>query len=150
MKVIIKSGGYGLHTAKGVKLVLRGAEIDVPEDEAERLASLGVAELVPGCEEAVITAPVAPGDDEAGIDPAEYAPVIEGDGEDESGDYPSPYTEDGLMLKTNKELETIITTELGLELPKKANKAALVKLIMDFYSIDGEEPPELGVEVPEA
>jgi len=148
MKVIIKSGGYGLHTAKGVKLVLRGAEIDVPEDEAKRLVSLGVAELVPGCEEAVITAPVAPGDDEAGIDPAEYAPVIEGDGEDENVEYPSPYTEDDLMLKTNKELETIIT-ELDLELPKKANKAALVKLIMDYYSIDGEKPPELGAEVPE-
>jgi len=116
-----------------------------PEVEA-RLVRAGIAQYcVSG---AVITAPVAHGDDEAGIDPAEYAPVIEGDGKDENVEYPSPYTEDDLMLKTNKELATIIT-ELDLELPKKANKAALVKLIMEYYSIDGEAPPELGAEVPE-
>lgn len=144
MKIIIKSGGYGLHTNGGVKLVLRGSMIDVPEDEAKRLAALGVAELVEAAEEAVITAPEDDPEAEPGIDPADYAPVVEGDGEA----YPDPYTEDGLMLKTNKELEAIIT-ELGLELPKKPNKAALVKLIMEYYSIDGEAPPELGAEVPE-
>ena len=117
-----------------------------PKVEA-RLVRAGVAEYYSA--EPVITACDVPVNDEAGIDPDEYAPVIEGDGEGESVEYPSPYTEEGLMLKTNKELENIITTELGLELPKKANKAALVKLIMDYYSIDGEEPPELGAEVPE-
>jgi hypothetical protein len=117
-----------------------------PEVEA-RLVRAGVAQY---CNmEPVITVPVVTEDDEAGIDPEEYAPVIEGDGEDESGEYPSPYTEDELMLKTNKELETIITAELGMDLPKKANKATLVKLIMDYYSIDGEAPPALDAEVPE-
>ena len=145
MRVIIKSGGYGLHTAKGVKLILKGTEIDLPDEEAKNLIAIDAAEPVPGYDEAVITAPIAPEDDEQGIDPDEYAPVIEGD----EGAYPDPYTEDGLMLKTNKELEAIIT-DAGLKLPKKANKAELVKMIMEFYSIDGEAPPELGAEVPEA
>lgn len=144
MKVIIKSGGYGLHTSSGVKLVQKGSMIDVPEAEAKYLAAIGAAEVLRTDADAVITAPAATEEAEPGIDPADYAPVVEGDGEA----YPDPYTEDGLMLKTNKELEAIIT-ELGLELPKKPNKAALVKQIMEYYSIDGEAPPELGAEVPE-
>lgn len=147
MKVIIKSGGYGMHTSGGVKLMLRGAEIDLPDDEARSLIETGAAERSGQDAEPVITAEAEAERDEACIDPSEYAPVLEDEGEANLPTFPE-YKEDDLMLKTNKELESIISG-LGLELPKKTNKAVLVKLIMDYFSIDGEEPPELGAEVPE-
>lgn len=112
-----------------------------PETEA-RLVRAGAARYCGG--EAVITDDTEPEDAGPGIDPAEPETAEEsGEGADTAC-----YTESGLMLMTNRELETILSG-LGLERPRRATKAALVGLIMDRCGVEGEAPPELGAEAPE-
>jgi len=118
MLIKIINGTYGHKEGNIVKQIKAGAPpIEVTEQQAQRLISLGVAKAVKPKQESITTKPANPTADDK--------------------------TKHPLASLTNKELEKMLIDK-GIEIPKnpKPNKAMLLSLLCDKSSEDESEEPE--------
>ena len=148
--VKILCGGYGLRVVSlmgvSTRLVTMGETCEVDREEAERLAFLGLAEIVG--EEAVAT----PADGAEAPGTSGDMPYEDGA---QSGDMTATLDPDQLDTLTVAQLRTL-AADMGLDASGCKRKAELVKLISaapvapgpDEAVEDGETPPALNAEAP--
>lgn len=158
-QVKIIMGAYGHHPAGThcVRPVLAGETVSVPDTEAERLVSIGVAEIIPQAAE-----PLCEGVATLQEGPVEEGPGIRmgaemrcGEADVEGGAVSTPDPEQ-LKALTNAKLREMAEA-MGIPTAKLKNKDELIQAIIAVQCIpvpedesveDGEQPPELCAEVP--
>lgn len=158
-EVKIIKGAYG-HRPAGthrIRTIMAGDTVFVPDAEAERLVSIGVAEVVPqtaepACEGvATLQEGQAEGEPGTGID----AEMRGGEADSEAGKASIPDMEQ-LKALTNAKLRELAES-IGIHTAKLKNKSELIQAITATQPIptpedesvdDGEHPPELCAEAP--
>lgn len=157
VKIIMGAYGYRPAGTHCVRPVLAGETVSVPDMEAERLVSIGVAEIIPqaaepACE-GVATLQEGPVEERPGIGMG--AEMRCGEANVEGG---AASTSDPEQMKalTNAKLRELAEA-MGIPTAKLKNKTELIQAITAAQAIpgpaeesveDGEQPPELCAEVP--
>lgn len=151
MLIKIINGNYGYNNGEFVRAKTPAdPPFDVDKSEAERLARLGIAEIletVPAIG-AGAKVPAEDAADDADIGEAETAASAD-DFEDEADDSVEDDISDDIPKygeeSTNADLQAI-AKEYGLEFPHKATKAQMIKILDNFFADDA---PEVSVKEPE-
>ena len=145
-EIRIVSGTYGMNVNGRIAVVRREQTCEVPEEEAARLVSLGVAVYV---KEPVLVA---------------ETPAV-GDAENETGDTPEAEETDATddlipghldeeeLKKMPFEQLKKLATDCGLQVGKLRSRENIVKALAEMETFvsaeeDGEEPPVMEAEAP--
>ncbi len=145
-EVVIKTGTYGFRAGSGrVCPVSRGERVNVTDEEAARLVSLGVAAFVDASAEATDMPPALPPD---GGDPGggrqEESPAEAAAGNEEDGPDKSDAEVARLERMQKADLEQM-AVDMGLDVSGVKTKHDLAVLIVAAGEADdGEAPPDLG------
>lgn len=154
VKIRIISGGYGYKTNGINKLKDRNSEpFFVEEAEANRLISLGVAQIV---NTDVATPKNHDYDTGAGINLSENENGENGENETDNGmdendtDLTAHLSKEQLLEMTNKDLKKL-AEDMGIDTSKMKVKKDYIDAIIEvdvYISDDGDEPPVLNTEEP--
>lgn len=158
-QIRIIQGTYG-HRPEGthrIRPVMAGDTVSVPDAEAQRLVSIGVAEIIPQAaepaREGVATLQEGPAEGEPSIGMGPEMRCGEANAE---GGTASTSDLEQLKVLTNAKLRELAEV-MGIPTAKLKNKTELIQAITAAQAIpgpedesveDGDQPPELCAEVP--
>ena len=145
VEIRIVSGTYGMNVNGYVKVVRKQQTCTVPEKEAARLVSLGVAEYV---KEPVLMAETPPVGDAV----YETGDTPEAEEDDATGLIPGHLDTEDLKKMPFDQLKKL-AADCGLQVGKLKSRENIVNALAEMESYvsaeeDGEEPPAMEAEAP--